>query len=151
MADDPNTVGGDTAVFNLLGSDGAEYEHTLLDKVEAFIKQGEFGIAVILTMTACEIAAGLAISRGFASKRVDANLARSVVAFYQYSSTNLNSPEIGNLYNALTGRNIQEEASFWEPFKDSVKVRNDAVHKGATPTAEQAKTAHSAAIELIAI
>jgi hypothetical protein len=121
------------------------YSETLLAKSQEWISLGEFGIAVVVAHMACEIEAERAISRAFSDKGVEF-LEDAVSGFY--SGSNLADDRIRKLYNALTGKEIHNEA-FWQAFKKSATRRNDVVHKGATVTKADAEASYQAAKSLV--
>jgi hypothetical protein len=57
---------------------------------------------------------------------------------------NLSNPRNHDLYNSLTGGEIQKEA-FWQAFKESAERRNRAVHEGAVVAEAEAKASYEAA------
>jgi hypothetical protein len=79
---------------------------------------------------AWEIAAERAISLAFVSRGLE--YLEDAVSDFLFGY-NLATKRNRNLYNALTGREIQNQP-FWQAFKESAKRRNDAVHKGASVT-----------------
>jgi hypothetical protein len=122
------------------------YEDTLLAKAQELITTGEFSIAVVVAHMACEISAERTISQAFARKGVG-YLEDPVLAYV--SGYNLANERLRNLYNALTGNNIQDE-SFWAAFKASAERRNQAVHKGKIVTEAEAEDSYKAVSALIA-
>lgn len=64
------------------------------------------------------------------------------------SGYNLANERVRNFYNAVTGNQIQEQA-FWKEFKESAKLRNQAVHKGKIVTKIEAEASHKATSELV--
>jgi hypothetical protein len=124
------------------------YSETLLAKSHDLIAKGEFSIAVVVAHMACEISAERAISRAFAEKGIE-YLEGSVLAFV--SGYNLATPCIRDLYNAVTGKEIQKQP-FWQAFKESVKRRNKVVHtkRGETATKAEAEHSYDAASYLVA-
>jgi hypothetical protein len=122
------------------------YSETLLAKSQDLIAKGEFSIAVVVAHMACEISAERAISRAFVDKGIE-DLEESVLAFL--SGYNLATERIRNLYNAMTGKEIQKQA-FWQAFKESATRRNIAVHKGGTVTKAEAEDSYKAASDLVA-
>lgn len=122
------------------------YEDALLSKAQELITAGNYDVATVVAHMACEIGAERAISQAFTAKGV-ADLEESVSAFF--SGYNLGTPRIRDLYNALTGRRIQDQP-FWQAFVESATRRNRAVHKGSTITAVQAAASLQAARDLVA-
>jgi hypothetical protein len=122
------------------------YSETLLAKSQDLIAKGEFSIAVVVAHMACEISTERAISRAFADKDIQ-YLEEPVFAFL--SGFNLANERIRDLYNAMTGREIQKQP-FWQAFKESAKHRNSAVHKGGAVTKAEAEDSYKAASDLVA-
>jgi Nudix N-terminal len=122
------------------------YPEALLTKAQELIVNGDFSIAVVVAHMACEISVERAISQAFATKDIG-YLEVSVLAFL--SGYNLANERIRDLYNAITGDQIQNQ-SFWGPFKASAKRRNDAVHGGKTITKADAEASYQTTSDLIA-
>jgi hypothetical protein len=98
------------------------YAETLLAKSQELISRNEFNIGAVVAQMACEIAAERAISRAFVSRGLE-YLEDAVSSFlFGY---NLATKRNRNLYNALTGREIQNQP-------ESADRRNAAVHRGAS-------------------
>ncbi len=87
---------------------------------------------------ACEISAECALSRTFAAKGIG-YLEESVEDLA--SGYILANDRVRNLYNAVTGDEIQKQ-SFWQAFKESATRRNEAVHKGRLVTKGEAEASH---------
>jgi hypothetical protein len=121
------------------------YSETLLTKSQELISRGEFSIAVVVAHMACEIGAERAISRAFSGRGIEF-LEDAVSAFLP--GYNLANRRNRDLYNALTGREIQKEA-FWPAFKESAERRNRTVHRGAVVTEAEAKASYEAAKSLV--
>jgi hypothetical protein len=134
-------MAGSTATLTL-----TRYEETLLTKARELIATGDFRIAVVVAHMACEISAERAISQAFAAKGIG-YLEESVLAFL--SGYSLANERIRDLYNAVTGNQIQNQF-FWSHFKASAKRRNDAVHGGQTITKAEAEASLKAASDLVA-
>ena len=90
------------------------YAETLLAKSQELISRGEYNIATVVAHMACEVAAEQALSRAFASKGLE-YLDDAVTDFL--IGYNIATKRIRNLYNALTGREIQKQP-FWHAFKE---------------------------------
>src|ERR1019366_3027302 len=102
------------------------YPEALLTKAQELIVNGDFSIAVVVAHMACEISVERAISRAFVEKGIGC-LEESVEELLP--GYNLANERVRNLYNALTGAQIQNQ-SFWKSFKESATRRNKAVHEG---------------------
>ena len=94
---------------------------------------------------ACEISVERAISRAFKTKGLD-YLEQPVEDLL--SSYNLTNPRVQNIYNAISGDEIQKQP-FWQQFKESAERRNKAVHEGKIATKAEAETSFSAATSLV--
>ncbi len=121
------------------------YAETLLAKAHELIARGDFSIAVVVTHMACEIAAERAISQAFAEKSIE-YLEQSVLEFL--SGYNLATKRIRNLYNAVTGKRIQDQP-FWQAFTESAARRNDTVHGGTIVTKQEAEESYKATSRLV--
>lgn len=139
-----------TAHFSLVGGSATftitPYSETLLDKAQELIAKGDFSIAVVVAHMACEISAERAISRAFAEKGIE-YLEESVSALLP--GYNLATDRVRKLYNAVTGKPIQEQG-FWQAFKNSAQRRIGAVHRGKVVTKAEAEESHKAASDLVA-
>ena len=122
------------------------YAETLLAKAQELITQGDFSIAVVVAHMACEISVETALSRAFAEKGI-VYLEESVLAFL--SGYNLANKRIRKLYNALTGKEPQDQL-FWEEFTKSADRRNQAVHNKLFVTKADAEASCKAASALVA-
>jgi hypothetical protein len=122
------------------------YPEALLTKAQELIVSGDFRIAVVVAHMACEISVERAISRAFAEKGIG-YLEESVEELLP--GYNLANCRVRNLYNALTGDQIQKQ-SFWTSFKESATRRNKAVHEGRIVVKADAETSHKAASDLVA-
>lgn len=94
---------------------------------------------------ACEIAVAQSLSEAFVSKRIQ-KLEDSVMDFV--NGYNLANPKIGNLFIALTGKQIRKQ-SFWKAFERSAGRRNKIIHGGFKVGKAEAEEALKAAFELV--
>jgi len=122
------------------------YEKPLLDKAQELITKGDmtkgdFSIAVVVAHMACEISAERAILRAFDAKGIKYRK--------DFSGFNLASNRLSNLYNAVTGDEIQKKFSSWKAFKESATRRNQAVHRARLLTKAEAEDSHKAASDLV--
>ncbi len=122
------------------------YPETLLTAAQSLIASGEFSIAVVVAHMASEISAERALSRAFTAKSIG-YLERSVEDLLP--GYNLANDRVRNLYNAVTGEQIEEQ-SFWQAFKESATRRNQAVHEGRIVTKGEAEASYKAASDLVA-
>lgn len=135
------TVGGsaDTAFVS--------YPEALLSTAQRLIAEGEFANAVAIAHMACEISTENALSRTFATKGIG-YLEESIEDLLP--SFSLANDRVRNLYNAVTGNEIQKQP-FWQTFKESAKRRNDIARKGkgAAVTKMDAEDSFKAVSDLI--
>jgi len=110
------------------------------------IAEGEFGVAVVVAHMACEISVERALSRAFEAKDTGF-LGESVEEMLP--CYNLTNDRVRNLYNAVTGKEIQQQ-SFWHAFKESATRRNQAVHERRVLTKAEAEASYKAASDLVA-
>jgi hypothetical protein len=122
------------------------YEETLLANAQKYIDADDFGVAVVVAHTACEMSAERAISRALVKREIgylDGWVAKAL------RNNNLASENTASLYNLLTGSNIQTQP-FWEDFKNSAQRRNGFVHSGTPVAKPEAEVSLEAARELVA-
>ena len=122
------------------------YSEKLLTAAQDLIEKGEFSISVVVAHMACEISAERSISRALKEKGIDF-LEQPVEALLP--SYNLANDKVKDLYNAVTGSEIQKQP-FWQEFKESATRRNKAVHAGKIATKEEAEDSFKAASSLVA-
>lgn len=139
-------IGGYSLVGGGVTLDVITYPEALLTTTQDLIARGEFSIAVVVAHMACEISAERALSRTFIAKGIG-YLEESVEDLLP--GYNLANDRVRNLYNAVTGDQIQKQ-SFWQAFKESAIRRNQAVHKGRTMTKGEAEASYKAASDLVA-
>jgi hypothetical protein len=139
-----------TGVFTLTGHDVdliyLSYPEKLLNAAQDLVEKGEFSIAVVVAHMACEISVERALSRAFKAKGID-YLEQPVDDLLP--GYNLANERVRNLYNAVTGDEIQKQ-SFWQQFKESATRRNKAVHEGRIATKAEAEASFNAASGLVA-
>lgn len=100
------------------------YEQQMIRKAEKMHAQGEYGLAVIASHIACEIAATRVFSKSLADQsldKLDEPLSDLLNGF------NLATERNRNLFNAVTRLEVQRQP-FWEAFKKSAALRNEIVH-----------------------
>lgn len=106
--------------------------HTkLLDLAERLFQAGredrdQYGLAVIVAATACEVAVDRALAKSFKSKGVpelDDPIGRLI------GTNALVREQNRKLYETLTGDQIGQEA-FWADYRTLVENRNRIAHKG---------------------
>jgi hypothetical protein len=116
----------------------------LIDREQIYREQ--YGMAIIFMHVACEVSAARAFSKAFSDRGIS-GLEKPVVALMR--GFNLATPRIREVYNALTGRNIQSEP-FWMKFKESAHRRNSIVHTGKIATQAEAEESYKATSALVA-
>jgi hypothetical protein len=124
----------------------APYPEALLQVARGLIDEMQYGVAIIVMHMACEISADRALREAFRNRGI-AELEEPVVAFM--SGFNLATTRIRDLYNALTGRNIQSER-FWMKFTESANRRNSVAHGGKIATKSEAEGSYAATSALVA-
>lgn len=124
------------------------YPKALLTIAQSLIEQGYFNIAIITSHLACEVAADRAFDAAYAAQKLDA-LGEAIDKLM--NGRNLGNEKHRNLYNALTGSELQNQL-FWSNFVTASKKRNDIVHndkKSGQANKGDAEAALQAARELI--
>ncbi len=122
------------------------YPETLLTTARDMIDSGEFSIAVAAAHMACEISVERALSRALAAKGI--GYLEDAIGDLS-PGYNLANDRVRNLYNAVTGDEIQKQ-SFWQAFKESTTRRNKAVHGAKIVTKAEAEASFKAASDLVA-
>jgi hypothetical protein len=122
------------------------YPEALLSTARSLIDGGEFSIAVVVAHMAREISAERSLSRAFAVKGI-ADIEDAVEDLLP--GYNLANERVRNLYNALTGNEIQRQA-FWQGFRESAIRRNRIVHQGLIVNQADAEASFNAASDLVA-
>jgi hypothetical protein len=121
------------------------YPMALLTIAQSLIDQGHFNIAIVTSHIACEVAAERALDAAYAAKNLE-TLQDAVEGFM--NGHNLAREQNRNLYNALTGTQIEKEP-FWSRFMSAAKKRNKIVHGAGQATKKEAEDALQVAKELI--
>lgn len=121
------------------------YADKLLEVARRLINEGEYSVATVVMHMACEISVQRALSGAFA-KRGISYLEEPVEEFL--NGYNLKTDRIRKLYNALTGRPVQDEP-FWLEFCQSSTRRNKIAHEGAQVTREEAEKSYEATKALV--
>lgn len=124
-----------------------ELPKTLLAIARNFIDQGQPSFAVVLAHTACELATERRISEAITAKGIGF-LADVLAKDFFRGGYNMGNSRIRNVYQALTGDDIQD-TTWWSEFKASVKRRNKIIHKGAVVAAVEAEESYKAAAGLL--
>jgi hypothetical protein len=122
------------------------YPRHLLAYARTLIDQSHYGMAVIVSHMACEIATERRLSEAIVVKGVEylrSQLLRRNAGYSLYNE------RLRCLYTTLTGDNIQKEP-FWPKFKESSKRRNRIVHVGAGVDVGEAEESHTAAGAFVA-
>lgn len=121
------------------------YHRTLLDTADNLLTR-EPAVALVTAHMACEIYVEQLISAAF-RKRSIVDLEDPITVFFP--SNNLANERLRNIYVALTRDRIHE-APFWAKFKESAKIRNDAIHHGARVSTDQGRAGCTVAREFVA-
>lgn len=124
------------------------YAQSFLDTASAWIGGNVrelYSMAVVICHVACEIATDRALEAAFGQL---GNKALEVAVRKRIRSNRMGRREVHRLYNALTGRNIENE-SFWSKYKESIDRRDSIAHEGALVSREEAKETHAAATQLV--
>jgi hypothetical protein len=147
MSDDPTKHNISVSVHSSVTVDATLDTHPqkLLRAARRFIDDGEFGMAVVVAHTACEIATERSLSEAFASKGIP-YLAEPITELF--ISMNLGNPRLRKLYTALSGDDVATQG-FWQHFKASADRRNAVVHNGVEPGKSQAEASYKAAVGLV--
>lgn len=114
---------------------------TLQSTMERLFNADEYGVAVIVAQTACEVVIEQAMQKAFATKNVPELEGPVTDYLVSYS---ISGERNRKLYTALTGDKIAEQ-SFWSDYQKLVKMRNDSVHSGAVCDKQATRTALVAA------
>jgi hypothetical protein len=104
-----------------------EYHKKLLESANNLLNQGQYSFAIVISHTACELLVERVTTNAFNNEKVK-NFRNLLVS--SNTSYNIAADRIKDLYTALTDDNEIQDESFWKPFTDSVKRRNDVVHRG---------------------
>jgi hypothetical protein len=123
------------------------YPQALLTSARKLIDDGQFNIAVVLSHTACEIAAERALSEALAKKGIQ-DLKEPVLGLL--NGYNLEDDTIRNFYRTVTGDDKIQNQPFWQKFKESATRRNYIVHQGLVVGKAEAEESFKAASDLIA-
>lgn len=145
----PITVTPGTAVFRLTTFAPSvivtTYEEQMIRKAGKMHGQGEYGLAVIASHIACEIAATRVFSKALATQQLthlDDPLSDLLNGF------NLATERNRNLFNAVTKCDIQNQ-SFWSSFKVSAALRNEIVHTIRVVKEAESESSVKAATEFV--
>jgi hypothetical protein len=112
------------------------------------IARRRFSLAVIVAHTACEIATERRLFELLAAKGTQylEDWVRSALS----GGYNLSNDRVRGLYTTLTGDEVQKDQPFWKDFTDSVKRRNDIVHRGNVVEKVHAEESYKTANDLLA-
>jgi hypothetical protein len=127
--------------YVLSGSDATmtvvRYPEILLQSAQRLFDDGEFGVAVVVADTACEVAVERVISQSFARSNIPqvADPINGLLNGY-----NISNPKVQSLFDALAGKTVkQDKQGIWDKFLKSVTRRNRTVHAGKQPTKAEAQ------------
>ncbi len=121
------------------------YYRQLLDTAQAYRRQEEYDVAVIVAQTASELVTESAFETLFRVHGVTEKDRKHLLP----RSYNLTNDRVKALYVLLSHDKIQRQ-TFWSGFKEHVELRNGIVHKGEKAKARQAQASLDAVTELIA-
>jgi hypothetical protein len=122
------------------------YPEPLLRTARTLIDTGDFSTGVVVAHMACDISTERALSRAFSAKSL-ASLEEAVEDLLP--GYNLANDRVRNLYNALTGDEVQKQP-FWQAFKESATRRNRIVHSGRIVNKADAEASYKAACDVVA-
>jgi hypothetical protein len=125
----------------LNNSPRVSYSRELLEVARSLLNREPFGLSIVVSQTACEVATENALAAAFASRGVPELKEPLSKLLRSYSMTNDN---VRRVYTALTGRGIGD-APFWPAFKRANQKRHDIVHNGAIAMKTEAEDAWQAA------
>ena len=107
------------------------YPRQLLKLAGSLVEEEQrhwYNLAIIVANMACELAVEQVFNNLLDQKNIS-NLQRFIIP--RDTSYNICAPKIKDIYNELANDRIQrDENAFWKPLTDSVKHRNDIVHRG---------------------
>jgi hypothetical protein len=114
------------------------YPQRLLAYARTLINQGDYGMAVVVCHTACEIATERRLSEAIVARGVE-----DLRGFLHRpnSGYSLSDKRLRKLYTALTRDNIEREP-FWGEFIESSDRRHRIVHRGVGVTPGDAEASH---------
>jgi hypothetical protein len=117
---------------------------TLRNYTERLFANGDFGVALIVAQTACEVVVERAMQKAFDAKKIP-ELDGPIRRFKPYS---LAQDRNRKLYTALTGDDIGQ-APFWSSYQKFVELRNKSAHNGESPDKDTTRTALDAAKDFV--
>ncbi len=141
----------DLSIRANLGIDGhlrprvIRYPQSLIQKADTVQRDGHNGLALILCVTACEVAAERVFVQSL-KKRAIPELHKPLVAFWK--SFNLESENFRNIFVAISGLEPQKQPC-WAGFKKMVQARHTMVHKGHEPPSNISSVCVSTAIAMV--
>ena len=144
-------MAAETGHLTLSGSDVTltvvRYPEVLLQTAKRLFDNNEYGVAVVVAHTACEVAVERVISQSLQQSNVS-QIAEPVDKLI--NGYNLSNEKVRLLFDALTGKKIKKEKQqIWEKFRKSVTRRNRAVHAGTQPTRDEAEQSLFVTTEMI--
>jgi len=117
----------------------------LLSTAESLVESQHFGVAVVVSHIACEVAVERCLLAAFAARGDDPLRDPVLEMLNGYGLSNSRNRSV---YVALTGDKIADQL-FWPRYQESVKRRNKFVHRGIDPSKREAIASVTAAKELI--
>jgi hypothetical protein len=123
------------------------YPEILMQYAQRLFDNGEFGVAVVVAHTACEVAVERVISQSFARSNIP-QVAGPIDGLL--NGYNISNPKVRSLFDALTGKKVaQDKQDIWDKFMKSVTRRNRAVHAGNQPTKTEAEESLDVVREMV--
>ncbi len=119
----------------------------LLETAERFHESREFGVAIVIAQTACEVVVERAIANACEEKVIP-----EIKEFICPSrmSCSLANPKTRKLYNVLTNDSIAEkDKKLWGAYECMVTQRHDSVHRGKKVTESESREGLDAAKKLV--
>ncbi len=140
------TVTGSSATLTVI-----RHWTKLLDAAERLYNTGEYGVAVVVAQTACEVIVERAMTQAFAAKKVP-ELEDPMLRYL--SSYSLDGDRNRKFYNALTGDDMGHNPGgtigFWQGYRKLVEHRNLTVHSGHDLPQADARADLNAAKQFVA-
>jgi hypothetical protein len=130
-----------TAAFTPVGSDTAFFRH--VKKARDLFDVGDYDLAVVVAQTSCEVLTQAAITQLIGDpvegEPTSARVLRSWWQTRVQPCAMTADDRVRELWNALAGEEIQQQAAWWKDYKDHTSRRHGIVHRGATVTREDAE------------
>jgi hypothetical protein len=123
-----------------------DYPDGLMQEADALMMNIEkYGLAIVVAHTACEIATQSAFRRAILKRGL---LDLEEVLAGPYPSYNLKNDRMYKVYTTITGDDVRQKP-WWKAFTESLKRRNDVVHRGTQASQEEARDSLNVCATLI--